>query len=362
MKIIQIVPHRRLAPDGVGDYAVQLAKRLKARGLETIFVAGNLTEQPATDGWPTIYVPEQTATGLLKALKQAAAGTDPHVVLFHIVGYGYAKRGVPFWLLQGWKAWQAQNRKERAIGIFHELYGSGPVTTSSFWLSPLQKFITRSLWLTLEAAVTTTPSYVADLARWRPVAKSRIVEMPVPSNVGEPEKIPGIEARAKRAAVFGRPGMEAPLYGQFLKQVEGTLAALDIEELIDIGVRYRPPPPSIGTIPVRALGHLSAERVSEEFLNCRVGLLAYDCARLGKSTIFSGYAAHGVVPICFDMPTKERASRVPGYYLDSGCASAAQQDLKSLQDRLVDDYQRHNLDALTAVIAGIILQKATVGL
>jgi hypothetical protein len=333
---------------------MQLAARLKARGIDTIFVAGNLAQQPATDGWATVYVAEKTAAGLVQALKQASAGASPCALLLHVAGYGYAKRGAPFWLLQGLRQWRAQNETQRAAGIFHELYASGPVTTSSFWIGPLQKFVARSLWTALDAALTTTPSYAADLSRWRPDAGSSIVEMPVPSNVGEPEHIPGIGARAKRAAVFGRAGTEAALYGQFLKDVEGTLLGLGIEEVIDIGVRHTPPPPAIGGIPVRPLGRLAAERVSEEFLNSRVGLLAYDCARLGKSGVHSGYAAHGVVPVCFDTTVNRPADAIRTAYFRPGRSSPDLDELQMLQNRVVEGYQRHNLDALATSIVSMI--------
>ena len=71
--VLQIVPKTPGGHDGVGDYALNLAKTLLADyGLTTVFVAGKETSS-IKDGYD-------------------------HVIL-HYVNYGYQKRGVPFRLL-----------------------------------------------------------------------------------------------------------------------------------------------------------------------------------------------------------------------------------------------------------------------
>src|SRR5262245_37004064 len=57
--------------------------------------------------------------------------------------YGYQKRGIPLGLLR-WL--RAQKSSGIRIGFFfHELYAFGPPWTSSFWLSPLQRYITGEM-------------------------------------------------------------------------------------------------------------------------------------------------------------------------------------------------------------------------
>ncbi|MFZ4728709.1 MAG: glycosyltransferase family 1 protein, partial [Pseudanabaena sp.] len=66
-------------------------------------------------------------------------------VLLHYVGYGYAKRGCPVWLVDGIQRWKNLYPDRLLVTMFHELHASGtPPWTSSFWLSPLQKnLVTR---------------------------------------------------------------------------------------------------------------------------------------------------------------------------------------------------------------------------
>src|ERR1700730_7139040 len=95
--VLQIVPKTPGSHDGVGDYALNLAKTLLADyGLTTVFVAGRETN----------------------SIKD---GCD-HVIL-HYVNYGYEKRGVPFHLLSILR----KLRKDcggRFITHFHEVYTS----------------------------------------------------------------------------------------------------------------------------------------------------------------------------------------------------------------------------------------------
>jgi hypothetical protein len=356
MRLIQVLPFRGRSPDGIGDYALQAAEQLKRRGLHTIFVAGNVTQYPPEDDWATCYIREKSPREFLQAMTKASAGATQCALLLHVAGYGYAKRGAPFWLLQGLREWRATNNTQNVFGIFHELYASGPITSSSYWMRPLQKYIARSLWMSVDGALTTTPSYVGDLTRWRPDAASKILEMPVPSNVGEPKTIPLISARPRRAAIFGRSGTEAPLYGKFLVDVTKTLATLHVSEVLDIGLRHSPPPKTIGGVPVKPLGRLPADRISEELLNCRFGLLAYDCSRLGKSTVYSAYAAHGVVPVCFDT-RRDYKAEVIGIppYLKLGYSSTEPAELQKLQCSVLDCYNHHNVEALGEILARMIL-------
>src|SRR5712691_6473388 len=126
MTILQIVPKAPGSPDGVGDYALTLARKLLAAyGRKTIFAAHEAASTTAVDNFEIVPLVSLATNDLLRRRYD-------HVIL-HFVNYGYQKRGVPFWLLPILRGLRAQCRGAW-LTIFHELYASGPPWKSAFWL------------------------------------------------------------------------------------------------------------------------------------------------------------------------------------------------------------------------------------
>lgn len=362
-RLLQIVPRRTAAPDGVGDYARRLASLLADRhGLETTFVCGTAAGiDPAPDDpWPTVHVERRTASALVAALTVAAGGGSAVDVLVHVGGYGYARRGAPLWLLEGLRRWRASATGGRLVGVFHELYASGQPWQSSFWFGGLQKHVARGLWQLCDAGVTTNSRYLHDLQAWRADGADIVELIPVPSNVGEPDTVLPLGDRPARAAVFGRPGMEIDLYCRYHDDVARVLAAFGVEDVIDIGERASAPPQRLGAATVVPLGRLPAERVSAELSQCRLGLLAYDLDRLGKSTIFAAYAAHGIVPVCF-APAGSAADglAVGRHVLDGSADVPGHVDVEEMQRALVSWYRGHTSMHLAGRIAAMCRPERT---
>src|SRR5437763_15659269 len=145
--IWQIVPRISDNPDGVTDYAFNLANALWANhGLRTVFAPGK---------------PRQASKkGEFEIASIADAGTPPakpaHVIL-HYVNYGYQKRGLPFWLVPI-LCRVRETFEGRLIVIFHELFASGPPWKSEFWLQPLQKKIARDIARLTDARLVSSES------------------------------------------------------------------------------------------------------------------------------------------------------------------------------------------------------------
>src|SRR2546429_764945 len=150
MDIIQIVPYLPPTLSGVGDYAFLLAQELRrAHGIVTRFIvaepdrengiekaeSGKRKVESEVDGFPVHRLIQRSADELLRVL--SADGMTP-TVLLHYVGYGYEKRGCPFWLVNGLEQWRKGESDRRLVTMFHELFASGPPWRSSFWTSPLQ--------------------------------------------------------------------------------------------------------------------------------------------------------------------------------------------------------------------------------
>src|SRR5438128_2950484 len=92
--ILQIVPRAPGTPDGVGDYALTIARKLKERySRETIFAAAV--------GEAESFPPKSTDFDVvsLASLARGHSRQEFHHMILHYVNYGYQKRGIPFGLL-----------------------------------------------------------------------------------------------------------------------------------------------------------------------------------------------------------------------------------------------------------------------
>ncbi len=237
-----------------------------------------------------------------------AAG--PCCVVLHFSGYGYAKRGLCFWLLAEIAALRLQHRQGlRLVVVFHELFAAGPVWKSAFWLSPWQAQIARRLARHADALWTNTQQH----ARWLrgTVGSTTPIHVrPVFSNIGEPEAVPAPGQRQARAVVFGSTSTrQRALDG--LAGHEAALQQLGVEELVEVGSGPASTPGPI-TMPCRHAGRLEAAELGQLLQESRFGLLDYPAEFLGKSGVFAAYAAHGCVILDTCQPGPDTDGLVAG--------------------------------------------------
>jgi hypothetical protein len=345
--IVQIVPRRAGQPEGIGDYATLLANALFERsGCPSAFVVGTAAdiEPPVEDAWPNSPVTIRKGSAFATQLTSLCLKTDARTVVLHVAGYGYQKRGVPFWLLNGMQKWRQIQPRACLIGIFHELFASNRVWNSSFWLSRAQRYITRELWRLCDYGLTTNDTYAGHLARWRPITPNQLKVLPVFSNVGEPETILPLLHRPAHMAVFGSAGVEQRVYSKPISEQSSTIAnALGIQNVIDIGGRAISVPPRLGHAVVTSMGRLSGRLVSRHLLACRYGLLNYDVGRLGKSGVFAAYAAHGVIPICVGSHAAPTDGLEEGRHFLRWPFEQATSNLSQIQSNLIHWYQNHSV-------------------
>ena len=346
--IVQIAPRRVGQPEGIGDYATRLANALfEGSGYRSAFVVGTPAdiELPVEDAWANSPVTVRTSSTFAKQLTDVCLDTQAQAVVLHFSGYGYQRRGVPFWLLNGMQKWRQLQPGVCLIGIFHELFASSNrVWTSSFWLSRAQLHIARELWRLCDYGLTTNDTYARDLAAWRPIRQNQLKVLPVFSNVGEPETIPPLLHRPAHMAVFGGTGVERALYSKPISDQSAALAnALRIQRVIDIGARVMRVPPRLGHAIVTSMGQLSGCLVSRNLLACRYGLLNYDVGRLGKSGVFAAYASHGVIPICIDSRAVPTDGLEEGRHFLRWPFEQATPRLSEMQTDLIRWYQNHSV-------------------
>jgi hypothetical protein len=294
-EILQLVPTLPPPPEGVGTYALALADALAEHcGIASRFVVCDPGWRGAARGG-RYAIESRQASDLVRAIETAQAGGATSIVLAHYVGYGYAKRGCPVWLVDGLERWLGRDPNHRLVTLFHEVWATAPPWRSSFWLWPLQHRLVRRLARRSRALVTSLESSAAAITALHP--QGEVSVLPIFSTVGEPESVPELRRRPARLVLFGGAGRRARAYGPLRPLLEAVCRACEVEEVVDVG----PPVAASADLagrPVRQLGVLPADEVSRVLLAARLGFVACPSHVLAKSTVFAAYAAHGLAPVC----------------------------------------------------------------
>ena len=358
MLVTSIITRLPPAIDGVGDYALNLALRLrKDFDIETHFVVGDPTWAGATqiDGFHISQVSVCSANTLLSLLPSDRQQLT--TVLLHYVNYGYAKRGCPVWLVDGLQRWRSASVNRSVVSMFHEVYATGPPWASSFWLSPLQRNLAARVASLSDRCLTSTQSYAKLLHEISLGKQTQIPTLPVFSNIGEPEQVSPLAERDRRVVVFGSPSNRLRVYRGSLAELELTCQLLGIEEIWDVGPSTTLTLSTVNGVPVVELGERSAAGISGFLLKSLAGFFDYPCDYLAKSTIFAAYCAHGVLPV-----SSRRSLPVDGiemgkhYWMPDGQTKDWKElvELQAIADHAHAWYQTHNLSVQSKTFATLI--------
>jgi len=260
-------------------------------------------------------------------------------MILHYSGYGYAKRGAPFWLLSTVRHFRHQYPDTPWLSMFHEVAASGPVTTSAFWLQPFQRHIARHL-LKLSTAAFTNCSVNADLLhQLAPGEKHKLSILPVFSNFGELSSPPSVADRLPHLVLFTSNLAGRPPSQEFWDMLSTAISRYAVTQLTVIGRPLENPPQL--SVPLVQTGFLDATDVSALLANARFGYAFHGPLLLGKSGIFAAFASHGVIPIipvdCEVLPDHLESSLHFLRYKDTSTDS----QLKAIQANLLKWYQPH---------------------
>jgi hypothetical protein len=323
--VLQIVPHLPGTFDGVGDYALNLARGLSAdHGISTTFLVAGKTSATSKDGYAVI-------SGLNAGSSAELARAHEHVIL-HYVNYGYQARGVPF-LLRAFVKQLRSKLRGRWVTTFHELYASGPPWKSAFWLRPFQVRIAHDMMDASTSCVVSNAPIEKAIRAYD--ADKKVHRVPVMSNFGEPELADFKTASPRRWAICGgtaliarslhlfeqlhplTPEDFAPEHVDVVGGREDSAIAVAIDRL----KRSRP------DLSVHHYGEVSVDLASEVLRQSSFGWIDYFGAgkiwpgMLLKSTAFAALCAHGVIPILShrEEPIAIDGDALPGpYYVTPG--------------------------------------------
>lgn len=355
--LIQVVPRLPPAVDGLGDYALNLAHQLsKVFGIETHFIVGDPIWKG--DAHVEVFPVSRIEDRSMRALISLPLLESARAVLLHYVGYGYEKRGCPNWLVNGLECWQKESSERTLITMFHEVYASGAIWTSSFWLSRTQKNLAARLARISKQILTNREGYAKILRHLSGDRERLIPVLPVFSNVGEPDCLPAALAeRQRRLAVFGNCGHRQRVFRESLEALKRACHALEIEEILDIGTPVEHGVSQVDGIPVKVIGRLPAHAVSAFLSDSIAGFFNYPADYLGKSTIFAAYCAHRMLPIGIHS-TERHADGLRGgqhfWFVDKHDGSWSLAASQTIADHAYQWYQEHNLRRQAEIFAASI--------
>jgi hypothetical protein len=236
----------------------------------------------------------------------------------HLSGYGYAKRGAPVWLVH----WVRKHRASmRSFGVFfHELYASGMPWRSSFWFSPLQRYVARAIAEMSDYWITSRQAAAEWLERGDP--GKPCATLPVFSNVGESPAFN--RGRSPSAVVFGSAVTRSLAYTAAGPRLFDWAQRHSLI-VNDIGPPIRDPQIAslLADYQAKQHGKLAAGQVAELLGAASFGLLAYPSVDLAKSGVFAAYCAHGAAPALLTAPYLAADGLRPGTHYLTGFRDAA---------------------------------------
>jgi len=342
--LLQIVPNVPGGIDGVGDYALTIAKELRDRvGCDTVFATLKTSSGEKADGCEVL--------SLDRLLDEPSREFD-HVLL-HYVNYGFQKRGVPFRLLSILHELRRQHRG-RLVTIFHELYASGPPWASAFWLQSLQKYLAKSIGHLSDACIVSSDNFRRELQRMVPNAHIEL--HPVPSGIGEPSLSSNqiADRDPHRWAIFGGTTLvERSLrsFRQLLLRIPDSIVP---RKLFVLGGEDNPATRTLLVdLAIESDYHprIAAADALEILKTCSFGWFNYfhrpdvETSVILKSSAFASVCAHGVIPV---FPHRGSTisidgDRLPGPFFveQDHCEIPSAHDRAKAAADVYDWYQRH---------------------
>ena len=354
MQIIQIVPRLPPAIDGVGDYAYLLARQIRQDfGIQTHFVVSDPDWSGSSDldGFPVSQLGRRSVSDLHSVLKYESSA----IILLHYVGYGYAKRGCPTWLVNALKQRHASNSNARLVTMFHEVYASGSPWTSSFWLLPLQKNLISRLTRLSNVCFTNRQEYAKRLQCLNGRKTFQATVLPVFSTIGELSQVSLLTERSKRLVIFGSRNARLWVYEQCLSALNQICVDLDIQEICDIGVPTGLLFFNQINVPVVEKGVCSTQEISDILASSIASFSNFPPPNFfGKSTVFAAYCAHKLLPITAfpDVPMTDGLQAGKHYLsMHKPTMKLSLSSAQTIADYAYDWYQDHTLSKQAAVFA-----------
>jgi hypothetical protein len=241
----------------------------------------------------------------------------------------------------------------RLVTMFHELFAYGSPTTSSFWLSPIQRWVAWTLARLSDQIIANRTASAVWLEKHAPGHRGKVFVSPVFSNLGEVNDVVPPSQREAHLVFFG---YQAELWDAGFTGLRRVIEALKPQRVTILGRSAEIPAEVFGGIAVTRTGYLGAEEVSAILRTARWGLVAYNPEFLGKSSLLAAFMAHGVVPLLVDghLPLSEGLERGV-HLLAVNELGSTTPDLDAISAAGQAWYLPHNRENTAAAFAKLLL-------
>lgn len=352
--VLQIVPRVPGGIDGVGDYALTLAAKLRDKfQCQTVFATPDASFSTNVRGFE------------VRALDRICDHEFDQILL-HYVNYGYQKRGIPFGLLSILRQIR-QQRGDRLLTIFHELYASGPPWRSEFWLKPIQIHLTKSVARLADECLVSSDNFLRELRRLVPEARVHL--HPVPSGLEEPslsrEQI--ADRDPYRWVIVGGTVLAERSLRSFRENLRRLPDSVSPRTVVVIGGHDNPATRSLlADLRIESAYHpeIAAPDASEILRTCSFAWFDYfrrhdvEFSMILKSSAYAAACAHAIIPVFphRGSPISIEGDRLPGpFFVESNCReipTAAERP--EIAANIYEWYQRHaSSDSLVSGVAKV---------
>lgn len=346
-RILQIVPRVPGTHEGVGDYALKLAERLRSHyDTDTIFAAAEPASESRIANFPIVAPLDETA---------GHACENCRGIVLHYVNYGYHKRGLPVRMPSFLRRLREVSHG-RLVTIFHELYASSAPWRSAFWLQRWQKSIARKIVRVSDACVVSSEVMRDMLLQVAP--GTSISVHPVVSTLGEPAMSSDqfVRRDPHRWVIFGGTHLIKRSLNSFRRCRESIPDFFAPRELFILGGsgddELRREINQIRGVDCHYQPAIEAEVASNLLSSCSFGWIDYfhhpdvPAAVILKSGSFASYCAHGVIPIFphAAFAISLQGDSLPGpYFVETNRTNLpAPTDRAKVSADIYDWYNRHS--------------------
>ena len=342
--VLQIVPQFPGTLDGVGDYALIVADKLRQTyGCNSIFAAPKVGSKQEADGFTAIA---------LDSVDRGEIGVAFNDLILHWVNYGYQKRGVPL-TLPGMLGKLRAGGRRALVTIFHELYASAPPWRSAFWLRHWQMNICRSVAEISNECIVSSDATLAELKGLAPA--SSVSVHPVVSTFGEPllQSDQFSDRDPHRWVICGGTALVEKSIRSFRKILKRIPDIFSPRELLVFGGTDNPATRAMLADLPNARCHyqpqIEAKEASRILSECSFAWIDYFhrpdvlTSALLKSTAFAAACAHGVIPVLPHPGSmiSLHGDQLPGPYFVEGFGAKLPENPARVAAEMYGWYQRN---------------------
>ena len=313
ISILQIVSGFKPSVDGMGDFARRLGSALwQLSGIQSHFLVYRTPDSsfnhdeilPNT----LTYCLEPSASAFIEEIDRLQQKRSFDCALLHYGPYAYSRNGAPAEFVE-----EIEELAEdtRLLVFFHELYSSGPPWKRAFWTNSQQRNSVVRLLQMADVAFTSNAKYMQRLAALNATG-SKLIKIPIFSNIGEPEKLRPLALRSRQLVIFGQLPTRVRLYREHRQALEDVCRKLRIEKVIDVGSgKSEHIPKIVAHAQVRSTGWMDENQLSSLMADSIAGVVGYWPDVWEKSGVMASYQAHALVPILVEL--EPRLLPAPAY-------------------------------------------------